>query len=744
MYGNIFEFCQDWEHQSYEGAPTDGSAWIEDGNSGGRVIRGGSIVQDYCRSASRGFAYAYGANELYGFRVAMDVSETNPVENYALLEVSITPSEIASNAKWKLSTESEWHESDEEIEVETGIYTVEFGEVGGWNTPSDRQVTVVEGVNSVTGNYIKSVAVYEDLTVVHITDVHMGYVLTAKDLKLLGIAPSRTTYNLIQKNADAEIKLKRQYFSDAMQEVQELKPNLIIATGDLVEYGHENYFNDFITIINNQIILQSNTISGPNDKVLCTPGNHDRRVPINSEGASNPFPQSNNLDKYNDLIAPWYPDERVKEMLGTNGDYYIDKGGYYFIGLDSGQDFNCSSPTGTPESTGLTSDQMDYLESLDSDIPKIIFMHHPVVTDEPDNEEEDSENPVIDNIVTDFGNNHCIANNRERFVEYCRNNNVLAVLTGHTHYSYVYDSEGSLIDLLPTLLDFGPNYNAPYFIQTRSLTKDAEHGDKEFNHGYSLINFERGEIQSITDVETAGKKRWTSTLGCPANLHVYDSQGMHTGLNNGEFEYEVPDSFHYEGYDIDLSEDIKFHIPETIILYDMEEKYEFQIRANFSEEEQNDPRNQHFNFTLEKQDENDVTELSYTNVPLTENTVATLQVSDDTNEYVMQIDMNDDGIIDETREPDSISSDETLNPESLLYSDTNESINTSIEGDYSNDEESASTIYKDVQSTVDSMIEEINPQVPSDLKKIDLTSNFYSIGLILILVIGVIMLYRKS
>jgi len=73
MYGNIFEFCQDWEHQSYEGAPTDGSAWIEDGNSGGRVIRGGSIVQDYCRSASRGFAYAYGANELYGFRLLKEV-----------------------------------------------------------------------------------------------------------------------------------------------------------------------------------------------------------------------------------------------------------------------------------------------------------------------------------------------------------------------------------------------------------------------------------------------------------------------------------------------------------------------------------------------------------------------------------------------------------------------------------------------------------------------------------------------
>ncbi|MBD2115091.1 MULTISPECIES: formylglycine-generating enzyme family protein [Cyanophyceae] len=55
MHGNIFEWCQDHWHDSYEGAPTDGSAWTEGGNSELRVRRGGSwlLSPRYCRSAYR-------------------------------------------------------------------------------------------------------------------------------------------------------------------------------------------------------------------------------------------------------------------------------------------------------------------------------------------------------------------------------------------------------------------------------------------------------------------------------------------------------------------------------------------------------------------------------------------------------------------------------------------------------------------------------------------------------------------
>lgn len=42
MSGNVYEWLLDTEHQSYEGAPTDGSAWIDNKTPDFRMTRGGS------------------------------------------------------------------------------------------------------------------------------------------------------------------------------------------------------------------------------------------------------------------------------------------------------------------------------------------------------------------------------------------------------------------------------------------------------------------------------------------------------------------------------------------------------------------------------------------------------------------------------------------------------------------------------------------------------------------------------
>ena len=71
MHGNVWEWVQDWYHDSYEGAPTDGSAWLSGGEQKYRVLRGGSwfFNADFLRSAYRDrFAPDFRSNG-FGFRV---------------------------------------------------------------------------------------------------------------------------------------------------------------------------------------------------------------------------------------------------------------------------------------------------------------------------------------------------------------------------------------------------------------------------------------------------------------------------------------------------------------------------------------------------------------------------------------------------------------------------------------------------------------------------------------------------
>jgi formylglycine-generating enzyme required for sulfatase activity len=73
--GNVWEWVEDCAHDTYDGAPTDGSAWTEGGNCANRILRGGAAHEGggFIRSAIRGAYTRIGRISSDGFRVARDL-----------------------------------------------------------------------------------------------------------------------------------------------------------------------------------------------------------------------------------------------------------------------------------------------------------------------------------------------------------------------------------------------------------------------------------------------------------------------------------------------------------------------------------------------------------------------------------------------------------------------------------------------------------------------------------------------
>jgi formylglycine-generating enzyme required for sulfatase activity len=71
MHGNVSEWCQDELHDSYEGAPADGSAWVSNSTTSWRIRRGGSWNEPKHLGGSGDRLYAKPNERLwvYGLRV---------------------------------------------------------------------------------------------------------------------------------------------------------------------------------------------------------------------------------------------------------------------------------------------------------------------------------------------------------------------------------------------------------------------------------------------------------------------------------------------------------------------------------------------------------------------------------------------------------------------------------------------------------------------------------------------------
>ena len=504
-------------------------------------------------------------------------------------------------------------------------------------------VTLTEGENTIPVvatdgaglNTTKTVTVYriEPFTFVHITDVHLGF--TFLDIEIDD--RTETFTESIEK------------FTDTLQAAKTHNPEFILSPGDLVEYSNNDFFDAYMGILEGLDILDI--------PVYNTPGNHDRRGwdPRDDVG----------LTTYDEIITN--PGD-IKPLNDGYRDYYFDKHGYRFIGLDSGADYNVSLPPflvssnvstlaiyddfydSSPEGDGLKDIQLTGLSEMDSEIPKIIFMHHPAVSDSDDESATWSfEPPVTNNCPPEYGGNDaCIAFNRCGFIDYCINNNTDLVLTGHTHWDYV-----------KTVFN-EPETHKTCFIQTRSATKDP---DRNY-HGYRVIKItDEGTVahkSEMTEDTLRSIERYTysapSNLPDHTQIYAYAISGSNiTGiLPDDAIRREIPDSY-YTG--------VLDELPQVIRCYNKKpDKFKFGVKSlpagasDSTSQRAIEEASINFNIIMKHQTENMTVKYIYEDITFgtSENATAVVDLGPANVNYKMDIDYDGDGTVDDTTDPTHI------------------------------------------------------------------------------------------
>jgi formylglycine-generating enzyme required for sulfatase activity len=77
VHGNVSEWCLDPLHESYVGAPENGSNWVENGQFNNRMIRGGSYnnMAALCFSQNRNWNTPSSKYNRYGLRLVVAVAK---------------------------------------------------------------------------------------------------------------------------------------------------------------------------------------------------------------------------------------------------------------------------------------------------------------------------------------------------------------------------------------------------------------------------------------------------------------------------------------------------------------------------------------------------------------------------------------------------------------------------------------------------------------------------------------------
>lgn len=333
----------------------------------------------------------------------------------------------------------------------------------------------------------------DDFSFAHVTDIHLG-------------GAQEGGWGITNKT---NFGLHRSYtrFLDAITNIKERNSDLIVASGDLVEWANEQLLTDF----------QKIAIKTPS--LYFVPGNHDRyETSVEAWGLDaehlvfNPDDLLAEFDrriKNNKTVHNLFSGEKIGSAEVAEKNYFFMHKGILFIGLDSGAQ---SVNGGSPESTGLTTDQITALNNskiIPINVTKVVFLHNPICN------AFNNEPCSMDDTEVDWS----ITKQRQQFLSYVINpdNNVQVVLSGHTHISGVHDKQGHLITNLK-------EQSRPLFIQTQSLT--VLNPDPVHPAGYRMLRLKSGIVVPDETSSIAGafqEKTWfnASSTGSRIKSCIY-------------------------------------------------------------------------------------------------------------------------------------------------------------------------------------------------------------------------------
>jgi len=317
--------------------------------------------------------------------------------------------------------------------------------------------------------------------------------------------------------------------------LKEDKPAFIVNTGDVANRGCRIYTGECIGFADNvyyESYSQAVKLATDNNvRIFNIAGNHDQSTGVTYETPCLTFPSC-----FED------PCNNSMNWFMWNRSTFTDDENILFVVLNTG-DGHCQ---GT-----LTTDDINFLKGLDKQVPKVILTHHPAVAD-------DSEYGWIEDLFCDHGH---IVEHQEDFIDYCEDaaNNVYLVLSGHTHTNHVYDK------------DLGVPVGYPQYVITGNVGKTDY-------PVYRRINVASPPVaEDVIQLTEQDYNYMSAQLYSPAELHVYDSQGHHTGSDHIDgSEREIPNSVYFSHYVIESEGDYSV-FPEEVLIFDPSDQYLYQV-----------------------------------------------------------------------------------------------------------------------------------------------------------------------